>query len=69
MVRIIYAVAGEGFGHSSRSHQTGQRFLDELDKPATKDERILWPDDERFFEILQTELNKLDTPMNIGLSE
>ena len=28
MARIIYAVAGEGFGHSSRSHMIGQRLLD-----------------------------------------
>ena len=28
MAKIIYAVAGEGFGHSSRSHLIGQRFID-----------------------------------------
>ncbi|MHC4187088.1 MAG: glycosyltransferase family protein [Planctomycetota bacterium] len=28
MAKIIYAVAGEGFGHSSRSQLIGQRFLD-----------------------------------------
>ncbi|MHC4104724.1 MAG: glycosyltransferase family protein [Planctomycetota bacterium] len=28
MAKIIYAVAGEGFGHSSRSHLIGQRLLD-----------------------------------------
>jgi uncharacterized protein (TIGR00661 family) len=28
MARIIYGVAGEGFGHSSRSHLIGQRLLD-----------------------------------------
>ncbi|MBN2593845.1 MAG: hypothetical protein JXA81_10085, partial [Sedimentisphaerales bacterium] len=28
MAKIIYAVAGEGFGHSSRSHMIGQRLLD-----------------------------------------
>jgi len=28
MARIIYAVAGEGFGHASRAHLVGQRFLD-----------------------------------------
>ncbi len=27
MARIIYAVAGEGFGHSSRSHMIGQRLI------------------------------------------
>ena len=28
MARIVYAVAGEGFGHSSRSHLTGQRLIE-----------------------------------------
>lgn len=28
MARIIYAVAGEGFGHSSRAHLIGQRLID-----------------------------------------
>ena len=28
MSKIIYGVAGEGFGHSSRSHLTGQRLID-----------------------------------------
>ncbi|UCF16527.1 MAG: hypothetical protein JSW59_03525, partial [Phycisphaerales bacterium] len=41
------------------------RFLEELDKPVPTDQRILWPDNKRFFEILQTELNKLDTPVSI----
>jgi uncharacterized protein (TIGR00661 family) len=43
------------------------RFLKELDKPIPTDERILWPDNDRFFEILQTELNKLDAPVSIEL--
>jgi uncharacterized protein (TIGR00661 family) len=43
------------------------QFLDELDKPAPTDERILWPDNNRFFEILQAELNKLDAPVSIEL--
>ena len=28
MAKIVYAVAGEGFGHASRAHLIGQRFLD-----------------------------------------
>jgi len=43
------------------------RFLGELDKPAPTDERILWPDNDRFFEILQAELNKLDVPVSLEL--
>jgi len=41
------------------------RFLDELDKPMPSDEKILWPDDDRFFDILQNELNKLKIPVSI----
>jgi hypothetical protein len=43
------------------------RFLDELDKPMPTDERIIWPDNEKFFEILQTELNQLEAPVSIDL--
>ncbi|MHC4477375.1 MAG: glycosyltransferase family protein [Planctomycetota bacterium] len=44
------------------------RFLDELDKPMPSDERILWPDNERFFQILQEQLNKLDKPVSLTAS-
>ena len=43
-------------------------FVDELDKPMPDDDRILWPDNERFFRILQQELNKLNTPISIERS-
>jgi hypothetical protein len=39
------------------------RLLDQLDKPVPTDERILWPDNERFFQILQNVLDKLDKPI------
>jgi uncharacterized protein (TIGR00661 family) len=41
------------------------RFLDELDRPMPDDERILWPDNDKFFQLLQAELNKLHTPVSI----
>ena len=41
------------------------RFLDELDKPMPSDKRILWPDNNKFFDILQNELNKLDKSITI----
>jgi len=44
------------------------RFLDEIARPMPADERILWPDNEKFFKILQNQLNKLKTPINITLS-
>ena len=44
------------------------RFLDELDKPMPSDERIIWPDNDRFFQILQEVLNRLHNPISIALS-
>jgi len=44
------------------------RFLDEIDKPMPDDERILWPDNDRFFQILQEVLNKLHKPISITIS-
>jgi len=44
------------------------RFLDELDKPMPGDERIIWPDNDKFFDIFQSELNKLDKPVSIDCS-
>ena len=41
------------------------RFLDQLDKPIPDDERILWPDNNGFFRILQDVLNKLDRPLSL----
>jgi len=43
------------------------RFLKELDKPMPDDERILWPDNDKFFRILQDVLNKLHKPISIAL--
>ena len=40
-------------------------FLDDLDKSIPSDDRILWPDNNRFFHILQQELNKLHKPISI----
>jgi uncharacterized protein (TIGR00661 family) len=39
------------------------QLLDQLDKPVPTDERILWPDNERFFQILQNVLDELDKPI------
>lgn len=43
-------------------------FLDELDKPMPTDERIIWPDNNKFFQILQRELSKLPTSICITLA-
>ena len=44
------------------------RFLNELDKPMPSDERIIWPNNDRFFQILQDVLNRLHKPISIALS-
>jgi uncharacterized protein (TIGR00661 family) len=44
------------------------KFLDELDKPMPVDERIIWPDNNNFFKILQDILNTLDNPISIAVS-
>jgi len=44
------------------------RFLKEIDKPMPDDEGILWPDNDKFFGILQDVLNKLHKPISIALS-
>ena len=44
------------------------RFLDELDKPMSSDESIIWPDNDKFFRLLQEVLNKLHNPISITLS-
>lgn len=44
------------------------RFLEQLDKPMPDDGRILWPDNDKFFGILQDVFNKLEEPISIGVS-
>jgi hypothetical protein len=56
-----------GLSTNELNEEVLARFLHQLDKPMPADERILWPDNEKFFTILQQELNKLDPPVRIGL--
>ena len=44
-----------------------ERFLNELDKPIPDDEKIIWPDNDRFFGILQEVLNRLHKPISIAV--
>jgi uncharacterized protein (TIGR00661 family) len=44
------------------------RFLRHLDKPMSRDERILWPDNNKYFKILQDVLNRLQKPIGIDVS-
>ncbi|MBN1508876.1 MAG: hypothetical protein JW955_18660 [Sedimentisphaerales bacterium] len=43
------------------------RFLRQIDEPISQDERILWPDNHGFFEILQGVLSHLDPPVSISV--
>jgi uncharacterized protein (TIGR00661 family) len=45
------------------------RFLERLQEPMGDDERILWPSNERFFEVLQDALNTLHSPISIELPQ
>jgi len=58
---------GLGLSTNELNEEVLARFLDRLDKPMPADERILWPDNGKFFTILQQELNKLHTPVDIAL--
>jgi uncharacterized protein (TIGR00661 family) len=42
-----------------------KRFLDSLDKPMGDDERILWPDNEKFFGILQDTFDSMKLSITI----
>jgi uncharacterized protein (TIGR00661 family) len=56
---------GLGISAETLDEAVVSEFLNELDKPIPSDERILWPDNDRFFHILQQELNKLHQPISI----
>ena len=59
---------GLGISSEQLDEATLARFLNEIDKPMPDEENILWPDNEKFFQILQAELNKLPNPISITLS-
>jgi len=56
---------GLGISSEKLNEATLARFLEELDKPMPTGERILWPDNDKFFQILQTVLNRLHKPIRI----
>lgn len=59
--RLGLAAAGKRLDEATLS-----RFLEGLHEPLPQDDRILWPDNERFFEILQGVLSRLVRPVNIS---
>ena len=57
---------GVGVSAKSFSAEFLKRFLDDLDRPIpTDDERIIWPSNEKFFEVLQQQFEKLSLPVKI----
>ncbi len=59
---------GLGLSSEKLDGQSLTRFLAEIEEPFGDDERILWPDNDELFRILQNELNKLDEPISIEVS-
>ncbi len=69
--QIINAYYAEKLGLALSSKQLDEpvlsRFLERLDEPMSQDDRILWPDDERFFEVLRGVLSGLDLPVSVAI--
>lgn len=66
-----YYVDKLGLGIASRrlTAQAMERFLTSLDEPVSRDPRICWPDNEKFFDHLATVLGTLERPMRIVAPE
>ena len=45
------------------------RFLRRIDEPMPQDDRILWPDNEKFFETLEVALSRLQAPISIAVDQ
>jgi uncharacterized protein (TIGR00661 family) len=58
-----------GLGMASRSLEEPalRRFLQQIETPLPPDGRILWPDNDKFFEALQDVLSKLDIGVRITI--
>jgi uncharacterized protein (TIGR00661 family) len=63
-----YYIGRLGLGQAARrlDEATLGRFLDRLDEPIPQDNRILWPDNERFFDVLEGALERLASPVSIA---
>ena len=57
---------GLGIWADELNEDVVSRFLGRLDEPMPEDERILWPDNDKFFEILAGVFEKLDNPVSIA---
>jgi uncharacterized protein (TIGR00661 family) len=56
---------GLGISAQKPSEATLKHFLEEIEKPMPSDEQIIWPDNEKFFQILQEALNALQEPVTV----
>jgi uncharacterized protein (TIGR00661 family) len=69
--QIINAHYAERLGLGVSSPQLDEavlaRFLEQIDGPMPQDDRILWPDNRKFFEVLQGILSRLHTPVSISV--
>ncbi len=59
--KLGLGISAQRINESALTH-----FMEELDKPMPGDGQILWPDNEKFFRILQEALNTLHNPVNIS---
>jgi len=57
---------GLGVAATELSEDILKKFIEETHKPMPEDDRILWPNNERVFEILQEQFSKLKNPININ---
>jgi uncharacterized protein (TIGR00661 family) len=68
--QIINAQYVEKFGLGIKADRLDEsvlkRFLNDLDKPIRDDERILWPDNEKFFGILQEVFDSMLMPIKVS---
>ena len=56
---------GLGISSEQLDEEAITRFLKGMDKPMPTDEKILWPDNDKFFKILQKVLNRLHKLISI----
>jgi len=56
---------GLGVSAEKLSEEALGRFLEGLDEPMPEDCRVLWPDNDGFFRILQGVFDRLDRPVRI----
>lgn len=69
--QIVNAYYAEKLGLALWSRQLDEpvlsRFLERLDEPIPQDDRVVWPDNQRFFEVLQGVLSNLDLRVSVTI--